>query len=52
MSPHMLHSSADLLGRSVDEPLEPGGDGEERPWELPHSLTTDHQEDQRGEVKH
>lgn len=41
--------SADVLGRSVDEPLESGGVGEERPGELPHPATADHQEDQRGE---
>lgn len=41
--------SADVLGGSVDEPLELGGDGEEGPRELPHPLTADHQEDQRGE---
>lgn len=44
-----LPFSADVLGGSVNEPLEPGGDGEEGPRELPHPLTTDHQEDQRGE---
>lgn len=35
--------------RSVDEPLEPGGDGEERPRQLPDPVTTDHHKDQRGE---
>ena len=38
-----------MLGGSVDEPLELGGDGEEGPRELPHPLTADHQEDQRGD---
>lgn len=41
--------SAGVSSGSVDEPLEPGGDGEERPWELSHPLTADHQKDQRGE---
>lgn len=41
--------SAGVSSGSVDEPLEPGGDGEERPGELSHPLTADHQKDQRGE---
>lgn len=38
-----------MFSGPVHEPLEPGGDGEEGPRELPHSLTADHQEGQRGE---
>ena len=49
MNPHVLLFSADVFCGSVDEPLEPGGDGEKGPRELPHPLTTDHQKDQRGE---
>lgn len=49
MNIHALCFSADVLGGSVDEPLEPGGVGEERPREFPHPLTADHHKDQRGE---
>lgn len=45
----LLLFSANVLSGSVDEPLEPGGDGEEGPGQLPHPLTADHQEDQRGQ---
>lgn len=47
-NPHVLCFSADVLGGSVNEPLEPRGAGEERPRELPHPLATDYQKDQRG----
>lgn len=47
----VLPFSADVLGRPVNEPLEPWGDGKTGPWELPHPAPTDHQEDQRGERK-
>lgn len=45
----LLLFSANVLSGSVDEPLEPGGDGEEGSWQLPHPPPTDHQEDQRGQ---
>lgn len=45
----VLCFSADVLSGSVNEPLEPGGVGEERPRALPHPLTADHHKDQRGE---
>lgn len=41
--------SPDVLGGPVDEPLESGGIGEERPRELPHPPAADPQEDPRGE---
>lgn len=42
LSVHVESFSADVLGGSINEPLEPGGAGEEGPGELPHPLTTDH----------
>ncbi|KAK2816861.1 hypothetical protein Q5P01_025052 [Channa striata] len=39
---------ADVLSWSVNEPLEPGGAGEEGPRTLPHPLATDYYKDQRG----
>lgn len=48
-NPPVLCFSADVLGRSVNEPLEPGGAGEEGSGEFPYPLATDYQKDQRGE---
>lgn len=44
-----MYCSADVLSGTVNEPMEPGGAGEERSGQLHHPFTADHQEDPRGE---